>query len=602
MQRGLNMSFVIAEPDFVTAAAGQLAGIQSSIGAAAEAAAVPTTGIAEAAADEISAAISRLFGAYGQEFQAASAQAAAFHAEFVRLLDGGAAAYLSAEVANVERTLLSGAVGFPAAAPTDPLSGLLGGLLGGQTTTGGGLLGPLTGTGGLSLGGVNFVLPSLPSLLSPTTLTSVLTDLGGATGQLGPILGNLGTSVQNLLFPQLAAPGVAAYPNPYQVLFDNTVRNLSDLGANYRPFPILNQIAVNQAHYAQLAGNALALNLQGFPGNVPANVQLALQEASKFNPAVGVQAFVGGTTGFYSTLGTQLSAFGEGIQQTFPTFQRDLNLAGLAIQQGQYSQAVQYGARSLVDLFITGFDTSGLGITVDLTNPLAPAIVISGPIGVEGPAGALLPILSAIGQQVQGAASLIPAGSIPGMMAQNFANGINTLTNAGVSADFALTLGLPPSLTGEAIFGLPLQLGFAILGPPFAGLNGLAEGATAFSTSMASGNLWGAANAIGNTPAFVLDGFLNGEVLLDQPLPVTLTLLGLPVTIPVTAHLPFTGILVPPHGITATAELSQLLPIPGLPDITVPLGGTEFGGIVPFLLNTLPQQIAQSMAYTNTAA
>jgi hypothetical protein len=163
-------------------------------------------------------------------------------------------------------------------------------------------------------------------------------------------------------------------------------------------------------------------------------------------------------------------------------------------------------------------------------------------------------------------------------------------------------LGLPPSLTGEAIFGLPLQLGFAILGPPFAGLNGLAEGATAFSTSMASGNLWGAANAIGNTPAFVLDGFLNGEVLLDQPLPVTLTLLGLPVTIPVTAHLPFTGILVPPHGITATAELSQLLPIPGLPDITVPLGGTEFGGIVPFLLNTLPQQIAQSMAYTNTAA
>jgi len=595
------VSFVIAEPDFVNAAAGQLAGIRSSIGAAAEAAAAPTTGIAQAAADEISVAISRLFGAYGQEFQAVNSQAAAFHAEFVRLLNGSAAAYLSADIVNAEQALLGGAVGFPTAAPTDPLGGLLGGLLGGGAT-GGGLLGPLTGgTGGLNLGGINFVLPSLPSLLSPTTLTSALGSLSGATGQLGPILEGIGTSVQNLLFPQLvAAPGVAAYPNPYQVLFENTVRNFGDLGANYRPFPILNQIAVNQAHYAQLAGNALALNLQGFPGNVPANIQLGLQEASTFNPAIGAQAFVNGTTGFYSTLGTQLAEFGEGIQQTFPTFQRDLNLAGMAIQQGQYSEAVQYGARSLVDLFITGFDTSGLGITVDVNLP--PSVVISGPIGVEGPAGALLPILTAIGQQAQGAASLIPAGSIPGMMLQNFANGVNTLTNAGVSADFALTLGLPPTLTGEAIFGLPLQLGFAILGPPFAGLNGLAQGATAFSTSMAAGNLWGAANAIGNTPAFILDGFLNGEVLLDQPLPVTLTLLGLPVTIPVTAHLPFTGLLVPPHGITATAELSQLLPIPGLPDITVPLGGTEFGGIFPFLLNTLPQQIAQSMAYTNTAA
>lgn len=606
------MSFVIAEPDFVTAAAGQLAGIRSSIGAAAEAAAAPTTGIAQAAADEISAAISRLFGAYGQEFQAVNSQAAAFHAEFVRLLNGSAAAYLTADIANAEQTLLSGAMGFPTAAPTDPLGGLLGGLLGGGTTSGGGLLGPLTGgTGGLNLGGVNFVLPSLPSLLSPNTLNSALSSLSGATGQLGPILGGIGTSVQNLLFPQLvAAPGVAAAPNPYQVLFENTVRNLSDLGANYRPFPILSQVAVNQAHYAQLAGNALALNLQGFPGNVPANIQLGLQEAAQFNPAVGAQAFINGTTGFYGTLGTQLAKFGEGIQQTFPTFQRDLNLAGMAIQQGQYPQAVQYGAHSLVDLFITGFDTSGLGISVDVSNLLKPELVISGPIGVEGPAGALLPILTAVGQQVQGAASLIPANSIPGMMAQNFANGVNTLTNAGVSADFAVTLDLlnpaASGLAGEAIFGLPLQLGFAILGPPFAGLNGLAQGASAFSASMATGNLWGAANAIGNTPAFILDGFLNGEVVIDQPLPVTVTipvpLLPLPITIPTIAHLPLTGLLVPPHPISATVPLSQALGIPGLPNLNVPLGGTEFGGIFPFLLNTLPQQIAQSMAYTNTAA
>lgn len=102
------------------------------------------------------------------------------------------------------------------------------------------------------------------------------------------------------------------------------------------------------------------------------------------------------------------------------------------------------------------------------------------------------------------------------------------------------------------------------------------------------------------------DGFLNGEVVIDQPLPVTVTipvpLLPLPITIPTIAHLPLTGLLVPPHPISATVPLSQALGIPGLPNLNVPLGGTEFGGIFPFLLNTLPQQIAQSMAYTNTAA
>ncbi|WP_443987519.1 PE family protein, partial [Mycobacterium marinum] len=40
------MSFVIADPEMVTAAAADLAGIRSTLGAAAEAAAGPTTGVA----------------------------------------------------------------------------------------------------------------------------------------------------------------------------------------------------------------------------------------------------------------------------------------------------------------------------------------------------------------------------------------------------------------------------------------------------------------------------------------------------------------------------------------------------------------------------
>ncbi|HET9877426.1 MAG TPA: PE family protein, partial [Mycobacterium sp.] len=101
------MSFVVAEPELVTAAAENLAGIRSSLGEAAAAAAAPTTGVTAAAADEVSAAISELFGTYGRQFQAATAQAAAFHDEFVSLLNGGAAAYLSTEIANAEQTLTS---------------------------------------------------------------------------------------------------------------------------------------------------------------------------------------------------------------------------------------------------------------------------------------------------------------------------------------------------------------------------------------------------------------------------------------------------------------------------------------------------------------
>ncbi len=94
------MSFLVATPELVTAAADNLAGIRTALGSAAAAAAGPTTGVVAAASDEVSAAISQLFGSYGQQFQALNRQATAFHAEFVSLLNGGAAAYVAAEAAS----------------------------------------------------------------------------------------------------------------------------------------------------------------------------------------------------------------------------------------------------------------------------------------------------------------------------------------------------------------------------------------------------------------------------------------------------------------------------------------------------------------------
>jgi hypothetical protein len=94
------MSFVIAAPEFVTAAASDLANVGSTITTANAAAAAPTTGVLAAGADEVSATVATLFDAHGQAYQAISAQTAAFHQQFVQLINSGAGAYAAAEAAN----------------------------------------------------------------------------------------------------------------------------------------------------------------------------------------------------------------------------------------------------------------------------------------------------------------------------------------------------------------------------------------------------------------------------------------------------------------------------------------------------------------------
>ncbi len=147
------MSFVIAVPEFLSAAATDLANLGSTISAANAAASIPTTGVLAAGADDVSAAIAALFGAHAQAYQTISAQAATFHAQFVQTLSAGAGAYANAEAANVQQSLLN-AIN----APTQALLGrpLIGdgadGTAPGQNGGAGGLL---YGNGGNGAAGVN---------------------------------------------------------------------------------------------------------------------------------------------------------------------------------------------------------------------------------------------------------------------------------------------------------------------------------------------------------------------------------------------------------------------------------------------------------------
>src|ERR1700756_1427225 len=95
------MSYLVAAPDFLASAATDLSNIGSTLTAANAAAAATTTAVVAAGADEVSAGIAAVFGVRGQAYQALSAQAAAFHEQFVQTLTAGARSYASAEAANL---------------------------------------------------------------------------------------------------------------------------------------------------------------------------------------------------------------------------------------------------------------------------------------------------------------------------------------------------------------------------------------------------------------------------------------------------------------------------------------------------------------------
>lgn len=98
------MPFVTVAPEALTVAASDIAGIGTSINAANAAAAVPTTEVLAAAADEVSTQIAALFSVHAEGYQQLSAQMATVYDKFVQALNTGANTYAAAE-ANAVQTL-----------------------------------------------------------------------------------------------------------------------------------------------------------------------------------------------------------------------------------------------------------------------------------------------------------------------------------------------------------------------------------------------------------------------------------------------------------------------------------------------------------------
>ena len=102
------MSYVIAAPEMMAAAATDLANVGSDLSAAHSAAAQATVALTPAAADEVSVGIAHLFSKHAAGFQALAGQAAVSHDQFVHSLKASAGAYTSAEAANAAALLPPG--------------------------------------------------------------------------------------------------------------------------------------------------------------------------------------------------------------------------------------------------------------------------------------------------------------------------------------------------------------------------------------------------------------------------------------------------------------------------------------------------------------
>jgi hypothetical protein len=349
---------------------------------------------------------------------------------------------------------------------------------------------------------------------------------------------------------------------PYQALVANTANNLQSLGSaiTANPAPLLNQFLSNQLGY----GEAVATGFQSAVVNLPAelaNLPVAIQGLSAFNPASIAQLVLDQQVGYAQLIATSLQNADNDFLAGLTALPANLQTGLQTIMSGDVTGGLlQVGGAFLAPVF------TDLNVTVDPVTGLLD-------ITPGGALGDLLPILGIPAQMAQNFTNLLPAGSIPATVAQHATNLFSTLT------DLSQTLDLN---TGNLHIGLPVVLALDALGPPVATLQAVGSSASAFIGAVQTGDGLGALATLIDAPAVIANGFLNGQAALPLP-----SLLGGPEGIETITAIPVGGILTP----LQFASLS----IPAFGPGSITLSGTTFGGILPGLLISLPDALAQAI-------
>ena len=229
------MSFLITAPERLASTAADVERIGSAIGAANADAAGPTTGVVAAAEDEVSAAIAKLFGFYGQEYQAVINQAVAFHSQFTQALAAAGNAYTQAEAANASLAA--------SAASADPLTALIIGYTSDPQPD------------------PNYVASIYNSFIQPRFPTALPQGLF-TPEQFWPVTPGLG----NLTFGESVAQGVTLLNNAITAQLSNPADSILVFGYSQSATIATNEINALMAIGAPHA-NQLSFMLVGDPNN-----------------------------------------------------------------------------------------------------------------------------------------------------------------------------------------------------------------------------------------------------------------------------------------------------------------------------------------------
>ncbi|WP_242657767.1 PE family protein [Mycobacterium kubicae] len=273
-----------------------------------------------------------------------------------------------------------------------------------------------------------------------------------------------------------------------------------------------------------------------------ANLAL-LNQTWSANPAPFLAQVIANQQSYAQTFGSALQSaahdFGAGLAALPAAYQATLQ----ALVAGDVSAAAQALGKGYLNLVFTGFDYSNV-----------PTVTLEGALG-----------------------DLLPIAAIPGVISQNMTNVLKTMTDASITTNISL---VNPSFTT----GLPLTLALDALGAPILSAQAALQSGTTFLNALQAGDAAGAFGALVDAPAVIANGFLNGQGALTLALPTSLS----PVagTQSLTAAIPIGGILAPAKPVVATAVVHLIGP-----PITqeIPLGGTQFGGLLPSLLSASGQ-------------
>jgi hypothetical protein len=466
------MTFVIAAPDLVTAAAGDLENIGSTIGAANSAASGSTTALLPAAGDEVSAAIAALFGMHGKAFQALSAQAAAFHEQFVQVLNAAAGAYASTEAASV--------------------SPLRAALAAAASTSLADIAGPY-------------------QTLFANTAANLQTLESAVAANPAPFLHQF--ILNQVRYAQEIAAGV-------EYVFQNLPAVLASVPANiqallaFNPVPVIQQFIAHQMTYAQIIATSLQNAAHDFVvglEKLPAAFQSAVQALMAGNVGAAVNDIAQGFLGLFFT-GFDTTETGDALVPpglvitvtptgTFADLLPILTIPGMMAQNftnllppGSIPAQISQNFTNVVDTLtntsisanaLLGLGTSGLSATLTTNLGLPAALLID---AVGAPVNAL-DAASATASQLVGqlqtgdltgaTGTLIDA---PAVVTNAFLNGQTNLPLSIPIPNQVISLGSPPlggtlSFTnGNADLNIPLD-GILVPETPITGvITGTATG------------------------------------------------------------------------------------------------------------------------------